>query len=470
MPSVQRPDLEALVLELITQKAEIAVHDVAVASGLSKSNEADRKAIRRALQALTQRGLLKPVGAARARIYVRTGYGSVVLPIAAPSSDFFKHVKLSPSSKKLLQYLVQPLVARRPVGYDQDFLLAYKPNKSHYLDEQQRSELLAFGRAENVIRPAGTYARNIMDRLLIDLSWNSSRIEGNTYSLLETKRLIEFGELASGKDATEAQMILGHKAAIEYIVESATETSITAHDVHSVHALLSENLLGDPSASGRIRSVAVGIGGSTYLPLENHHVLKEYLDVILDKINAIRDPFEQSFFSLVHLSYLQAFEDVNKRTARIIANMPLVKSNLKPLSFVDVDRESYAVSLLGIYERSDVSLFRDLYLWAYQRSAQKYSAIQQALAEPNQLKLKYRTVIHETVRTIILEQVAGRKVVERVKDLIASRPIPAPDAEQLFGIIELEIASLHDGNIARFKIRPSEYLAWMASYQRRESP
>ena len=116
------------------------------------------------------------------------------------------------------------------------------------------------------------------------------------------------------------------------------------------------------------------------------------------------------------------------------------------------------------------SSFRDLYLWAYQRSAQKYSAIQQTLGEPNQLKLKYRTVIHETVRTIILEQVAGRKVVERVKDLIASRPIPAPDAEQLFGIIELEIASLHDGNIARFKIRPSEYLAWMASYQRRESP
>jgi len=279
---------------------------------------------------------------------------------------------------------------------------------------------------------------------------------------LETKRLIELGELASGKDATEAQMILGHKAAIEYIVESAAESTITAHDVYSVHALLSENLLGDPSASGRIRRVAVGIGGSTYMPLENHHVLKEYLDIILDKLNKVRDPFEQSLLSLVHLSYLQAFEDVNKRTARIVANIPMVKNNLKPLSFVDVDSEAYAVALLGIYERSDISLLRDLYMWAYQRSAQKHSAIQQAMGEPNLLKLKYRSAIQEIVRAIILEQVEGRKVVARIKGLIASRHIPESDAEQIFGMIEMEIASLHDGNIARFKIRPSEYLAWQA--------
>ena len=462
MRADKRPDLEALVLDLIRHKSEITVHDVAAASGLSKSNEADRKAIRRALHALAKRGLLKPEGAARARVYVRSSHESDVPSTVARSSDFFKKIKLSPSSQTLLQYLVQPLGARRPIGYNQDFLQAYEPNKSHYLNAQQRAEMLAFGRVETVIRPAGTYARNILDRLLIDLSWNSSRIEGNTYSLLETKRLIEFGELASGKDATEAQMILGHKAAIEYIVESATESSITAHDVYSIHALLSENLLGDPSASGRIRRIAVGIGGSTYLPLENHYKLKEYLNLIIDKMNAIRDPFEQSFFSLVHLSYLQAFEDVNKRTARIIANIPLVKDNLKPLSFVDVDRETYVMSLLGIYERSDVSLFRDLYLWAYQRSAQKYSAIQHAIGEPDLLKLKYRNAIHEIVRTIILEQVAGRKVVARIKDLIASRHVPALDAEQIFGVIELEIASLHDGNIARFKIRPSEYLAWKA--------
>src|SRR5690606_34036034 len=115
--------------------------------------------------------------------------------------------------------------------------------------------LLSLGQVEPQIRPAGTYARNILDRLLIDLSWNSSRLEGNTYSLLETKRLIELGQSAKGKDFTEAQMILNHKGAIEYIIEISGEDQVSAQDVRSIHGLLSENLLGDPSASGRLRQI-----------------------------------------------------------------------------------------------------------------------------------------------------------------------------------------------------------------------
>ena len=216
---------------------------------------------------------------------------------------------------------------------------------------------------ENIARPAGTYARNILNRLLIDLSWNSSRLEGNTYSLLETKRLIELGENAAGKDAAEAQMILNHKDAIEYILESANETNISAHEICSIHALLSSNLLGDPGASGRVREIAVGISGTTYLPLENPHVLKECFHSYIEKMNRIKNPFEQSFFSLVQLSYLQAFEDVNKRTARLVANIPFIKNNFKPLSFIDVNQNDYVMSLLGIYEKNDVSLLRDLYVW-----------------------------------------------------------------------------------------------------------
>ena len=116
-------------------------------------------------------------------------------------------------------------------------------------------------------------------------------------------------------------MILNHKGAIEYIIESAAEKKITSHEVFSIHALLSENLLGDSSASGRIRQIAVGVGGTNYMPLENPHVLKECFQVFIEKLNLIEDPFEQSFFGLVQLSYMQAFEDVNKRTARLIANL-----------------------------------------------------------------------------------------------------------------------------------------------------
>ena len=272
--------------------------------------------------------------------------------------------------------------------------------------------------------------------------------------------MIEFGENAIGKDAGDAQMILNHKDAIEYIIESAEDDKISAHQICSIHALLSDNLLGDPSASGRVRSISVGISGTTYLPIENPHVLNECFAIFINKLNLIKDPFEQSFFSLVHLSYLQAFEDVNKRTSRLVANIPLIRHNLKPLSFIDVDQGDYVMSLLGVYELNDVGLLRDLYVWAYKRSAQRYTAIQQAMGEPNLFKLKYRSVIQDIIREIILGGVAGSQVVSTINHLIEKRNLSLQDSDELFKLIETEIISLHDGNIARFKIRPSEFEKW----------
>lgn len=460
-----KAEIEALILKLLAERPELSLHDVAKAAGLSKSDEGDRKAIRRILNALIERGTLQAKGAARARVYFLKE-GLVSTKIASPPAGeeaAFKDIPLSANSKELLAYVSKSIQARTPVGYNQDFLRSYKPNQTFYLNPSLRTELLGVGRAENAVRPAGTYARNILSRLLIDLSWNSSRLEGNTYSLLETKRLIELGENATGKDASEAQMILNHKDAIEYIIESAEGVEISSHEVCSIHALLSENLLGDPGASGRIRQIAVAVSGSAYIPLDNPHVLKECFEIFIQKLNLIEDPFEQSFFSLVHLSYMQAFEDVNKRTARLVANIPLIKKNLKPLSFADVAKEVYLKSLLGIYERNDVSLFRDLYAWAYKRSSQQYSAIQQTMGEPNLLKLKHRAAIQNIVRTIILERVAGNRVVPKIHHLIEAQGIPESDTGQLFHIIETEIMSLHDGNIARFKIRPSEFREWKST-------
>lgn len=460
MEAKKKVDLEKLILGLLKERAEISVPDVAQAAGMSKSDEGDRKAIRRVLTGLVERGIIETHGAARARVYVTVKSTAANVPLPSEGSVPFKGILLSRESETLLKYVSQSLQARAPVGYNQDFLRSYEPNRTFYLTSTQRAELLKTGTAESKVRPAGTYARHILNRLLIDLSWNSSRLEGNTYSLLETKRLIELGESAIGKDASEAQMILNHKGAIEYVIESAAEEKITPHDVCSIHALLSENLLGDPSASGRIRQFAVGVGGTTYMPLENPHVLKECFHLFVEKLNLIQDPFEQSLFSLVQLSYMQAFEDVNKRTARLMANIPLIKKNLKPLSFTDVDQEAYVKSLLGVYEENDVSLIRDLYLWAYTRSSQRYSAIQQAMGEPNLLKLKYRADIQDVIRTLILEKVAGPQVVHRIQKLIEAKNLPETDRAELFKLIEMEIISLHDGNIARFKIRPSEFQEW----------
>ncbi|MBA2403851.1 MAG: Fic family protein [Bdellovibrionales bacterium] len=458
MPIKRKVNIEAQILKLFLEKSELTLHDVAQASGLSRSDEGDRKAIRRVLNSLIERGLMEAKGATRARTYVRT---TQVTKTEAPLlASPFKDIDLSQEAQLLLKHVSQTLQARTPVSYNEEFLRSYDPNKTFYLSDLQRSELLNVGCVEEKVRPAGTYARNILNRLLIDLSWNSSRLEGNTYSILETKRLIELGESANGKDATETQMILNHKRAIEYIVESVTEEGISSHEVCSIHALLSDNLLGDPSASGRVRQIMVGISGTTYMPLDNHHVLNVCFQLFIEKLNLINDPFEQTLFSLVHLSYLQAFEDVNKRTARLVANIPLIKQNLKPLSFADIGQEAYIKSLIGVYEKNDISLFRDLYMWAYKRSSQKHSAIQQAMGEPNLLKMKYRTVIHEIIQSVILEKVAGPQLVTRIQNLLKAHKLPEAVIVELFNLIETEILSLHDGNVARFKIRPSEFEEW----------
>jgi Fic family protein len=458
-----------LILKLLSEQGEVSIRSIARAGEFSETNDTDRKAIRRALVGMEKQGELVPKGAGRSRVYVKAVQDPSVAPVEDmvvnhPSfeggSSPFKDITLSTESEALLRHVSRSLTARVPVGYNQDFLRSYKPNETFYLSKTQREALYSTGRVEVQTRPAGTYARNIMNRLLIDLSWNSSRLEGNTYSLLETKRLIELGESATGKDASEAQMILNHKAAIEYIVESAESEDISSHEVCNIHALLSENLLGDPSASGRVRAIAVGIGGTTYMPLENPHILKECFDIFIEKLNLIEDPFEQSLFSLIQLSYMQAFEDVNKRTARLVANIPLIKKNLKPLSFTDVNQEAYVKALLGVYEKNDISLLRDLYVWAYTRSSQRYSAIQQAMGEPNLLKLKYRTVIQEIVRSIILEKVEGAQIVAKIQSLVQAQNLAEPDKSELFKVIETEILSLHDGNIARFKVRPSQYQEW----------
>ena len=205
------------------------------------------------------------------------------------------------------------MTARQPVGYDPEFLFSYRPNDSFYLSQDERAQLREAGRAGVGEQPAGTYAKRILNRLLIDLSWNSSRLEGNTYSLLDTWRLIEAGEVAEGKDRRDAQMILNHKSAIEFLVDAAEDIGFDRYTIFNLHAALAENLLPDPDAPGRLRRSGVGIHGSVFHPLEAPQLVEECFGRLLASAAAIEDPFEQAFFTMVHFPYLQAFDDVNKR-------------------------------------------------------------------------------------------------------------------------------------------------------------
>ena len=345
------------------------------------------------------------------------------------------------------------------MGYQTEFLDSYQPNVSSYLSAEIRRKLSEMGQAGQPELPAGTYVRQVLDRLLVDLSWNSSRLEGNTYSLLETQRLFEFGENAEGKAAEEAQMILNHKGAIEMLVDQAEEVGFNRFTICNLHALLSDNLLPDPSACGRLRSKPVGIAGTVSHPLEVPQVIEEQFFKILDKAGAIEDAFEQAFFAMVHLPYLQPFEDVNKRVSRLAANIPLVKGNLCPLSFIDMPQQAYIDGLIGVYELNRVEYLRDVFVWAYERSCARYSAVRQSLGDPDPFRLRYRTQVGEFVVGVVRGRMDKREAAGWIAKKAAAE-VPAEDKARFIEVVETELSGLHEGNIARYRLRLSEFKDW----------
>jgi hypothetical protein len=380
-------------------------------------------------------------------------------PASAPIT-----ITISTSGESIRRSVRRSIPERRPVGYERSFLDRYRPNESAYLPKATRKKLHELGKSADAVHPAGTYARQIFDRLLIDLSWNSSRLEGNTYSLLETERLLKLGEAAEGKTARDAQMILNHKAAIEMLVEDAAEIGFNRHTILNLHALLADNLLPDPRAGGRVRTIAVGISGTVFHPLAVPQLVDECFNQILDTAAAIRDPFEQAFFAIVHLPYLQPFEDVNKRVSRLAANVPLIRENLCPLSFVDVPQQAYVDAILGVYELNRVELLRDVFVWAYERSCDRYSAVRRSLGEPDAFRLRYRTAIVATVAQVVREMMTRKSAAAFVKRNAAGL-VEKPDRPRFIGIVDVELASLHEGNIARYRLRPQEYHRWKISWR-----
>ena len=416
------------------------------------------RTLRRHLVLLQQQGKVRASGATRSRLYHW-------IPETPPANDrpleaADSKVPLSPESEGIQRLLKQPEGNRAPVGYNARFLQSYRPNTDYYLTTTERARLMTLGQTTQGDQPAGTYARQILQRLLIDLSWNSSRLEGNTYSLLDTQRLLALGQASSEKSAADAQMILNHKEAIEFLVESAGEIGFNRYTITNLHGLLSNNLLPDPRASGRLRTHAVGIHLSVYTPLAIPQLIEENFNLLLAKADAIQDTFEQAFFAMVHIPYLQPFDDVNKRVSRLAVNIPLNKKNLAPLSFVDVPKDLYIQGLLGVYEQQNVALLKDVFLWAYERSCLRYAALRQSLGEPDKFRLQYRDAIRTLVTTIVAQGMAQPEALKEIEGY--ARQVSENNRSRFVEVVETELLSLHAGNIARYRIRPSEFANWQS--------
>lgn len=420
-----------------------------------------RRSLQRRLVKLIEQGRVQMSGEARA---VR--YRVIPTLLNVPIDRKFKvrehtsedeYVPISPESQQIKAYVRQPRQLRLPVGYKLQFLEQYHPNQTAYLSKGLRDQLHAIGRTPVEHTPAGTFARDILNRLLVDLSWASSQLEGNTYSRLDTERLIEFGQAAEGKDALETQMILNHKDAIEFLVRDPEHAIVSADVIISLHAFLSDSLMADPLSCGRIRNRAVEIGGSVYLPVALPQRLEELFGIVIQMAAEIHDPFEQSFFLMVHLPYLQPFEDVNKRVSRLAANIPFIRNNLCPLSFIDVPQQSYVDAMLGVYELNRIELLRDVFVWAYERSCQQYVAVKQNLVPPDIFRLRYRQALSEVVAVIVRNNEPPK--VETIRDKMP-KTVKREDREHFIKLVMAEFQALHPGNVVRFGIRPLEFSAW----------
>jgi hypothetical protein len=174
---------------------------------------------------------------------------------------------------------------------------------------------------------------------------------------------------------------------------------------------------------------------------------------------ATKDPFERAFFVMAQLPYLQPFDDVNKRVSRLAANIPLIKENLSPLSFTDVPRSVYTNAMLGVYELNKIDLLKDLFIWAYERSAARYAAIRQSLGEPDPFRLRHRAALREVIGEIVRGRMARTPAIAHVAAW-AQKNIEAGDRNRFREVTESELLGLHEGNFARYQIRPSDFDAW----------
>ena len=255
-------------------------------------------------------------------------------------------------------------------GFNFDLIQQILPYVTLFSDEELRHLTnLQKTFAQNVSRLSSLEYTKEMERLGIDLSWKSSQIEGNTYSLLETERLLTEKEEAKGKSKEEAIMLLNHKDSLKFILQEPDylETLTVTH-IEDIHSILTKDL----NVDHNIRSRRVGITGTKYRPLDNEFQIREAMRDTCDLINGKSCVFEKALLALVLLSYIQPFADGNKRTARIVSNAILIANKYCPLSFRTVDSIDYKKAMLIFYEQNNISAFKRIFMEQFEFAVNTY--------------------------------------------------------------------------------------------------
>ena len=309
--------------------------------------------LRRSLQDLCAQGLLTRIGELKGSRYEISPGFSVLSPIDL--GDYF--------SQEIDDRAIQASFNLDLISETLKNLTLFTEAETAHLNSLQEKH------TSNAAKLSSDGYKKELERLAIDLSWKSSQIEGNTYSLLETERLLKDKETAAGKTKDEAIMLLNHKDAIDFIIQNPTYVNpLTVSSIEDIHRILAKEL----DIARNLRNSRVGISGTNYTPLDNEFQIKEALTEMCQLINMKQNVFEKALLVLVLISYIQPFSDGNKRTARIISNAILLNNNYCPISFRTIDSLEYKKAMLVFYEQTNIQPFKRIFMDQFEFAVNTY--------------------------------------------------------------------------------------------------
>ncbi|MDR3224991.1 MAG: Fic family protein [Clostridiales Family XIII bacterium] len=339
---------EAQILTYIKEHGETKTVDIhAALDGVSLPT------VKRDLAKLVQEGLIAPLGKGRGTRYALTDAYLLICPV---DLDLYyqKEVDERSVNRNFNWDLIREVLPVTPL---------LSASEADHLNDLQNQ----FLQRSAELSPAAY--RKEMERLAIDLSWKSSQIEGNTYSLLETERLLKEKLTAAGKTKEEAIMLLNHKDAIDFLIENEDFMKpVTVSAIEMIHSLLVKEL----DVDRNIRTRRVGISGTNYQPLDNEFQIKEALEAMCVLVSDREEVFEQALLGLLLISYIQPFMDGNKRTARIVSNAILMRGGRCPISFRTVDSIDYKKAMLLFYEQNNISRFKQIFIDQFEFAVNTY--------------------------------------------------------------------------------------------------
>lgn len=320
------------------------------------TDDVSERTIKRDLTELVQLGYINTIGGGRSTEYEINISGRLLLPIDA---DMYNATDLD----------------KRP-GVCERYTFSLWETWPQTLFSQSELESLTsatFAYSERSEKQSPDIHKRELERFVIEMSWKSSQIEGNTYTLLDTERLLKEGIPSNTNSQAETQMILNHKKAFDFTLthQEQFRSNLSFGLIETLHQNLMENLLIDQG----LRTGVVGITGSRYKPLDNQHQLREALENFLSAVNRCDDVFSQALTTLLGISYIQPFTDGNKRTARLFANGILISHGYAPLSYRDIDERDYRATLLVFYEQLSIISMKELFISQYNFSTEHYTGL-----------------------------------------------------------------------------------------------